>query len=190
MTAAPLVCTKDEQRYVVHFYRQMVCKVLTVTCVCVRTLGTMLFLGKVYNRREVLKKSQTDVTDKECSGCLSTWTNNKDIWSCQSHGSWGEESLLRKWRRNLVLSRGHCIQECTTAVGSTGCVQNGFAGNWQKSLSTLFYGHLLLSLGMLSQQSRELVKLHHHRAWNLDIVLQTQVQVREHVVETHSLTIS
>jgi len=47
MTAVPLVCTKDEQISVVHLYRQKVCKVLKFTCICVHSLGTMLFLEKV-----------------------------------------------------------------------------------------------------------------------------------------------
>jgi len=37
MTAAPLVCTKDEQRSVIHFYRQKVCKVLKFTCICAQS---------------------------------------------------------------------------------------------------------------------------------------------------------
>jgi hypothetical protein len=79
VTAAPLVGAKDEQRFVIHFYRQKVCKVLKFTCICLHSLGTVLFLGKVCTIRKVFKKSQTNVTDEECSGCPSVWTSNKDI---------------------------------------------------------------------------------------------------------------
>jgi hypothetical protein len=140
MNAAPLVCTKDEQRSVVRFYRQKVCKLPKFTCIFVHSLGTMLFLGKVCTIEEkCLRKATQMWLMKSTLGLPSTWTSNKDIWSCQIHGSWGEKSLLRKWHRNLTLSRGHCIQECAAALGSTRCVQDGFPGNWQKSLSTLLW---------------------------------------------------
>jgi hypothetical protein len=72
MTAVPLVCTKDEQRSVIHFFGQKVCKVLKFTCVCVHSLGEMLSWQSVYSRREVFKSSQTNVTGEECSVFPST----------------------------------------------------------------------------------------------------------------------
>jgi len=41
--------------------------------------GHCCFLGKCVNRREVFMKSQTNVSDEECSGCPSTRTSNKGI---------------------------------------------------------------------------------------------------------------
>jgi len=54
-------------------------KVLKFTQVYVLRMGTMLFLIEVYEWLEMLKKSQTSVTDAECVGCPATPTGDEKL---------------------------------------------------------------------------------------------------------------
>ena len=42
-------------------------------------MGTVLFLREVYEWLEMLKKSQTSVTDADCVGCPATPTSDEKL---------------------------------------------------------------------------------------------------------------
>jgi len=52
------------------------------------------------------------------------------------------EAMVLEERRVIVQEMAwklNIVQGCTTALGSTRCVQDGFPGNCQRSLSTLLW---------------------------------------------------
>jgi len=52
---------------------------LKFTQVYVLRMGTVLFLREVYEWLEMLKKSQTSVTDADCVGCPATPTSDEKL---------------------------------------------------------------------------------------------------------------
>lgn len=65
-------------------------------------MGTVLFLIEVYlyELLEMLKKSQTSVTDAECVGCPTTPTSDEKLEGPEPWFSRLEKSLSQKQHKN------------------------------------------------------------------------------------------
>jgi hypothetical protein len=68
-------------------------KVLKFTQVSVLRMRTVLFLIEVYKWLEMLKKSQTSVTDAECMGCPATPFSDEKLEGPEPWFSRLQESL-------------------------------------------------------------------------------------------------
>jgi len=169
-----LVCTKAEQRSMVHFlWAEGTLNAAIQMFMCL-VWGLHAFSEKCI----WVDKNVQDWPNK-CNWSRALWRacNINQQWEngrCQIHGS----------QRQKSNNHSNCPSQCTTALGPTRLMHDGFPGNWKESITSLLWTSAPVTWNIIIMNERTSWKAHYHRGWNLDSSIQTWEQTTEHAVET------